>query len=221
MKSTGRVDLLRESARNPLLFQILSLYLLLLAFFVVLNSISHVEQARSRAVSGSLNETFAAEGRAADKTVLFTSSEGSAVADAAFTNRIGELIRTELAIAKIEEVQPGRLLSVGLPADSIFMPDRSAIDPLYRPLIERVAKAMAETRPGVRYDVDILLGAAGSDRLAVSRSAYLASVFVASGAPPRRVAAGVEHGAPGLLTLYFHVRPEAEGRVHFREDQVP
>ena len=58
MKTAGRAGVLRDAARNPLLFQILSLYLLLLAFFVLLNSISNVEKARSRAVTGSLNETI-------------------------------------------------------------------------------------------------------------------------------------------------------------------
>ena len=213
--------MLRDSRRNPLLMQMLSVYLLMLAFFVVLNSISHVELARTRAVSGSLNETFSVDGRPSKRTVLFTSSAGHAPNDAALLSRIGNLIRTELAVVRIRDVEPGRIMAVTLPADSIFVPRRAAIDPLHRPLIERVARSLAAPQPGVRYDVDILVGAGGNDELAVGRSAYLASVFVAAGAPRRSVAAGIQPGSPGTLQLVFHVRSRSEGRLVFGEDGTP
>jgi hypothetical protein len=217
LKFADRVGALREGSRTPLLFQILSLYLLLLAFFVVLNAISHVENARSRAVTGSLNETFAAQGTPTDETRSLTSSTGAVVADAAFTKRVGNLIRTELELAEIEEVEPGRLLAVRAPADSFFVPGRAAIDPLHRRLVERVADAMKSPAAGIRYDVDIMLGVAGRDGLATRRAAYLASVFAAAGAPARNVAAGIEHGTPGRLSLLFHIRPLSEGRMVLRD----
>ena len=212
--------MLRDMPRNPLLVQMLSVYLLLLAFFVVLVSISHVELARTRAVSGSLNETFAADGRPAKRSELFTSNAGNAPSDAALLSRIGDLIRTELAFAEIREVESGRIMAVTLPVDSIFVPRREAIDPLRRALIERVARSLAAPLPGVRYDVDILVGAGDTAPLAVGRSAYLASVFVAADAPRRSVAAGIEPGSPGTLRLVFHVRPRTEGRFVFEETAV-
>ncbi len=217
MKIADRVGELREASRNPLLFQILSLYLLLLAFFVVLTAISHVEKARSRAVAGSLNEPFAADGTPAENSRSLTSSVGAVVADAAFTSRVGNLIRTELQLAEITEVEPGRILSVRLPADSFFVPGKAAIDPLHRSLVERIAGAMREPGPGVRYDVDILLGTSGRDALATRRSAYLAAVFAAAGAPPRNIAAGIERKTAGSLAMFFHIRPQAEGRMELND----
>lgn len=207
----------RDTPHNALLLQMLSVYLLLLAFFVVLNSISHVEAARKRAVSGSLNETFAVDGRPAERTVLFTSDAGNAPSDAAMLARVGELIRTELALVQARDVIPGRLMQVTLPASSLFAPGQEAIDPLRRPLIERVARILADTPAGMRYDVDIVVGAAGSGQLATRRSAWLASIFAAAGAPPRSVAAGTDRQFPGKLTLTFHVRPRGEGRFTFGE----
>jgi hypothetical protein len=213
LNAADRVGALREASRKPLLFQILILYLLLLAFFVVLNSISHVEKARSRAVAGSLNETFAAEGVPVDKTRPFVSSAGTVIAVVAFMERIGNLIRTDLQLVEIAEVEPGRLLSVRLAADAFFAPGSAAIDPLHRSLVERIVQAMKDPGPGIRYDVDIMLGAGRKDALATRRSAYLASVFAAAGAPPRSIAAGIEHGTPGSLSLHFHVRSPSEGQV--------
>ena len=213
--------MLRDAPRNPLLIQVLSLYLLLLAFFVVLNTISHVETARAKAVSGSLNETFAADGNPNRKTVKLVSSQGNVLTDAKFLSRVGNLIKTELGFAKIEEVQPGRLMAVSLSADSLFVAGQEAINPLYRPMIDRVAQALKNPSPGIRYDVDILVGSAAADNLALGRSAYLANVFAAAGSPARSIAAGIEQDSPGNLRLLFHVRPRNEARLKFRDGGAP
>jgi hypothetical protein len=208
----------RETPRNPLLMLVLSLYLLLLAFFVVLNTISNVEITRSTAVSGSLNETFAADGRPAEKSVSLVSSQGNLFADAPFLSRLGKLIRTELAFAEVEEVLPGRLMAVTMSANSLFIPGREAINPLHRKIIDRVANALINPSPGVRYDVDILVGRSGPDDLVLARSAYLANVFAAAGSPARSIAAGIEQGSPGQLRFLFHVRPRNEARLIFRDE---
>lgn len=210
----------REDPRNPLLMLVLSLYLLLLAFFVVLNTISNVEITRSTALSGSLNETFSADGKPADKTVALVSSQGNLLADTAFLSRVGILIRTELAFATVEDVLPGRLMAVTMSADDLFIPGREAVNPLHRPVIDRVAKALINPSPGVRYDVDILVGHGRTDDLALGRSAYLANVFAAAGTPARSIAAGIEQDSPGDLTFLFHVRPRNEARLVFRDEDT-
>jgi hypothetical protein len=209
--------MLRDASHNPFQMLVLSLYLLLLAFFVVLNSISNVEVTRLRAVSGSLNETFAAEGRPADKSVTLVSSQGNVLSDRAFLSRLGNLVRTEFAFAKVEDVLPGRLMAVTMSADSLFIPGREAINPLRRPIIDRVAKALINPSPGVRYDVDILVGKSATDDLVVGRSAFLANVFAAAGSPARSIAAGIEPDSPGRLRFLFHVRPRDEVRLIFKD----
>lgn len=207
--------MLRESTRNPLLMLVLSLYLLLLAFFVVLNSISNIEVTRLQAVSGSLSETFATEGKPADKSAMLVSSQGNLLSDAAFLSRLGNLIKTELGFANVEEVLPGRLMEVTMSANALFIPGREAINPLLRPTVDRVAKALINPSPGVRYDVDILVGNSASDDLVIGRSAFLAGVFAAAGTPTRSIAAGIEQDAPGRLRFLFHVRPRNEARFVF------
>jgi hypothetical protein len=194
---------------------VLSLYLLLLAFFVVLNSISNVEISRLQAVSGSLNETFAVDGKPAEKSVSLFSSQGNLISDAAFLSRVGNLIRTELAFATVEDVLPGRVMAVTMSADSLFIPGREAVNPLLRPIIDRVAKALINPLPGIRYDVDILVGNSPTDDLVIGRSAFLANVFAAAGSPARSIAAGIEQDSPGKLRFLFHVRPRNEARLIF------
>jgi len=106
-------------------------------------------------------------------------------------------------------------------ADSLFIPGREAINPLYRPIIDRVAQALIDPSPGVRYDVDILVGDSATDDLVIGRSAYLARVFAEAGTPARSIAAGIEQESPGSLRLLFHVRPRNEARLVFRDEDTP
>lgn len=205
----------REKPLNPLLLQILSLYLLLLAFFVVLNSIAKVDDARSNAVSGSLNSTFASRGILAQKSKLLTSSRGNVIADAATLSKVGELVQTEIALSKVTVINPGRVLEVSVPSAAIFVSGRAAINPLRRPLVDRIARTLTNPPTGVRYDVEILNGISRHDELAVTRSAYLASVFENAGIPERNVIAGVEHGAPGEVLLRFYVNPRQDSPLQF------
>jgi hypothetical protein len=202
--------MLRELPRNPLLLQVLSLYLLLLAFFVVLNTMSRVVDVRLQAVSGSLNETFAAVGIPSDRAVRFTSNESELLGDAAFLRRLGSLIKTEFSIAKVTETTAGRLLEVTIAQNELFVSDANVIVPQRRPLIDNVAAALRTSRSEWFYDVEILAGAEPGNGLAMARAGSLANFFVASGVEGRRVLAGLVRGDPGSLRLRFHVRSRTE-----------
>lgn len=180
-----------------------------------MNSIARVDEARSKAVAGSLNSTFTSRGTLADKSKLLTSSLGNVIADAALLSKIGKLVRTELSLAKVTVIRPGRVLEISVPSASIFLSGRAAIDPLRRPLIDRVAHTLITPPSGVRYDVEILNGIARHDDLAVARSAYMASVFENAGIPQRNVIAGIEQDAPGEVLLRFYVNPRQETPLTF------
>lgn len=205
----------RDDPRKPILLQVLSLYLLLLAFFVVLNSISSVEEARSRAVGGSLNETFASTGTPSAFSRRLISRLGDTPGQARVLSRLGDLVKTEISLARAEQVRHGRLLEITMPAGAMFASARAAIDPSRRRLIERIVKILRNTPRGVRYDVDILVSAGATRDLSSRRAAFLANVFVGSGAPSLAVISGTEQGTDGKLLLRFHIRPAQSTTLSF------
>ncbi len=96
----------QQHRRDPTLIQVLSLYLLLLAFFVILFNISKVEQFKTTAVTDSLNSTFANRGQPTENPAPLASVLGSIVADPAFQQRIGQLITAEIPISEVKEIKP-------------------------------------------------------------------------------------------------------------------
>ena len=198
---------------DPTLIQVLSLYLLLLAFFVILFNISKVEQFKTTVVADSLNATFASRGQNTETPEQLASSLGTIVSDPAVQRRIGELIAAEFPIAEIRELKPGRILEARIPLSSLFQGDDVADD--RRRFTESLAEVLASAPFGLRYEVDFLAGFAadtetdaGRDTRALSmaRAGNLAARLVGAGAPPGHVAAGVEQGDPNWGRLLFYAR---------------
>ena len=109
--------------RDPTLIQVLSLYLLLLAFFVILFNISKVEQFKTTVVTDSLNSAFNNSGQTTHTPAPLTSTRGRVIADHAFQRRIGQLIAAEIPIAEINEIKPGSVLEARVPVDILFEND--------------------------------------------------------------------------------------------------
>ena len=215
----------QQQRRDPTLIQVLSLYLLLLAFFVILFNISKVEQFKTTVVADSLNSTFASRGQTTENPAPLASALGRIITDPAFQQRIGQLITTEIPISEVREIKPGSILEARVPIDALFEGDDVAPDRLQ--LTKRLAGALGSAPPGVRYDVDIMVGIAadteadvdGSHRaLSLARAGHLAARLVEAGAPSGHVAAGLERGDPNWARLLFYVRG---GRIAATAGGVP
>lgn len=208
----------RPLTDQPQLILALSLHLLLLAFFIALTHLSNgSEHKRAESVAGSLNSVFAGTGTPTDRAAVFTASLGNVLDDPAPMERIGKLVRTELAFANEREIVPGTLMEVTLRVGRLFHDGDVTIDPARQPFFTRVAAALAAPPRGVRYDLELAIGTRrgpatddAATALAVRRVAALASVLTHAGAPARSVAAGVEAGSPGRLRLLFRVEPAVQ-----------
>lgn len=203
---------------DPTLIQVLSLYLLLLAFFVILYNISKVEQFKTVAVAESLNATFADQGRTSKNPTRLTSALGRIITDHAFQKRIGRLIANEIPLAQVTEIKPGSVFEARVPVEALFEHDDVA--PSRLAWTRRLAGVLAGSPPGMRYEVDLMIGTAADDgdgdgddgdgatrrKLALARAGHLAARLVAAGVPAGQVGAGLERGDPNWVRLVFYVR---------------
>lgn len=212
--STRRADPLGMGS----IAQFLSLYLLLLAFFIVLNSLSTFETVRAGAVMESLSTTFQGQG-VPGAVSTFTGTEGSVVADArAFQREITDIFQTELPVAEIRVTEPGRSMEAEFRADALF--DDGAVE-MRRPhwrLADRLAAALTSAPAGLAYEMEFRHGSdydsirtragdslAGADVLPAARGAAFARFMVGRGTPPRSLGVGIEAGRSDRVRLVFRL----------------
>lgn len=206
----------RGNANGPQ-FSSLSLFLLLLVFFIVIGARSAREAGRSEAALKSIDasfQSFTIHPRLREGHDPVASRSGTVFA-AERVEGIGELFATAIAVSKVTVVTPGRLIEVRLPADALFAPgtDRLRVD--RTALLDRVVDSLRRPREGERIELDALLaideGAPSQPPGPVQRAAALARALVADGAPLRSVTVGVERGSAGTARLLFSLRSTEGG----------
>jgi len=205
----------------------LSLYVLVLAFFIVLVTISSFETLKSRAVMDSLTSTFASLLRPSADPTAFTAKEGDFLAAQAFQEQIAAVFSTSIRVARVEVVHPGRFMRVAMPAESLFLPEAADIRETQLPLLDRIVASLSVTTPGLRYDMEFLIGGvrgpggmlAAEQTLETARAGAFARAMLGRGAPPDAVAVGLRPGDPSEIVLRFFVRPLDEVRLEW--DRAP
>jgi hypothetical protein len=209
-----------QDGQRGIVFVFLSLFVLVLAFFIVLVSISTVEATKSKAVMQSLTSTFTTIVPAGAEPSDFTAKEGEILGGSAFQEKITGLFATAFQVAKVEIVKPGRLMQVEMPAGALFADREARVRPTAKPFLDRVVAALGARPPGLSFEMEFVIGAGRPpDRmlpvgqsLEMARAGSFAREMLMLGAPPANLSIGLKPGEVDAVTIRFYVRPSDEGR---------
>lgn len=207
------------------MIQVLSLYLLLLAIFVLLYNLSRAEESRVRSVTGSLNSTFSSRGTPTQEPDVLTSLLGTVLEHSRVREKFGQLVKTDIPLAKVEVVTPGQTLQARFPVTELFETDSVRIRAARRRLIKKIASLLGEAPPGVRFDLEVIVGGGWTPRrasdgkvsLPIGRASRMADEIISAGAPPASTAGGIDQNDLGWVKLLFHVRAADEPRGPYAE----
>ncbi len=202
-----------QTAGNGSIVQLLSLFLLLLVFFIVLNAQSVQTVARVKAATSSVERSFHIDPRLRDGDDPVASRTGTVFAVERL-NGVGDLFATAIAVATVTTVSPGQLMEVRLAADELFEPNTAEVRHDRQGLIDRVTDSLRESRAGERIELDALLAISpsgpGQAPGPIERASALARTLIANGAPTERITIGIERGEPGAARLLFSIRTGEE-----------
>lgn len=206
----------RLQTKDPTLVQVLSLYLLLLAFFIVLYNTSRFDASRAAAVGESLTSTFKpTEGRRGEARQN-TSQEGTLAGDEVVLEHVGDLVRTQLGVTRVRVVRAGRLMVAWLPAARMFEPGRAELRSDTGRFVSGLAEILGQAPIGRRHKVDIRVGSKvitpdqlkSGVPLTVARAARFAEALLSRGALPGTVRSGVAFSNPDDVEMIFRVDPD-------------
>jgi flagellar motor protein MotB len=170
----------RGSTSDGNIVAMLSLKLLLLAFFILLSTMSSFEEKRSRAVLESVATTF--EGHVAAIRSLDNPAAGLGQLENApsLVDQLKSLFRQTLPVVEMEESPTGNALRLEVPADSVFVAGSARLAPGRGVLLDRLARILnGEDGPEAAYELQLLHSVRGSGdeaagELAVQRGGVMA-----------------------------------------------
>ena len=203
--------------RDPNLVGLLSLQILLLAFFILLVSISTFDTHRVRSVLDSVQSAFSDASTSADGED--ETSRADAVVLAGIIDEIEGVLATTLELDRVERVGDGAV-QVDIAADALFATGTAQLAPGRADMLKRIVAALDRRPVGYRYDLEALVGrpaapaptrgseAAALSMLEVDRAGMLARTLQEIGAMPSGIAGGLLPDAPGRLRLVIHLTDE-------------
>lgn len=194
------------------LTSILSLFLLLLAFFIMLNSLAQFEARRTRAVLGSLAATFnVSDPYGQSRTLGSFVGHLDAVAD--LEREITGLLRTLVGFGSFELIRTGNLLSTSIDNDVLFVDGASASQNL-RNIVEPAAALLAAASDDVTIEMTVYARPSGGKVIgarspaieaAATRAAVVVRTFAEFGVTATQLVVALEDGDPGQTRIEFRV----------------
>ena len=218
-----------ENKNNPQqaagYYLILSLFLLLLAFFILFIAISNRAEVKSRAVMNSLLSTFRTEVSSQSAQTLL-SRVGATPEPEELVNEMSRLWVTAVPIAEVEILTDGKSMLLRLPANMIFPGGAALLRKDRRDLVGDVATILATEAPGFSNELELLVGTdwqAGQEfdlkknNLEIQRAVEFADELISGGAPRESVSIGLTEGDGKELEFRFYVRSKMLARVEFQQ----
>ncbi len=199
----------------------LSLYLIILAFFILLNAYSHRQETRTAAVLGSLGTTFSEAFVSATGPLEAARGPDAFGALGELEDEVRELFESVIPLVKVTPYLRYSQLLVEVPVDGMYAPGEASVRAEAAGLLDRLAEILRREMPGQRFELEAVVSLPGSGArkagpgrdLAARRAAVLARELGARGVQPDAVAAGVADGEVAALRLSLFIREADEPRI--------
>ncbi|MEQ9640489.1 MAG: hypothetical protein RIM84_10755 [Alphaproteobacteria bacterium] len=197
---------------------LISLYLLLLAFFIMLTALSQRELTRAEAAVGSVTKVFNPDiaKQTLDKST--DSPAGLFRARDAYLSSVRATFADTLPVADFENLADGNLLRAEVPVENLFRPGTTDLFASSQSLLGGLGAALNRQEPELRLRLEVLLrsgpvlptGDQLGQVLEVRRVAAISEALRGQGAPARLISVGVGPGDPGQVRFSFHAEPVPE-----------
>ena len=210
--------------------QFLSLYLLVLAFFIWLVSLAQFEGVKSLAVINSLKAHFQAVEKEEKKTDLTALVRGKILNSKEFQDVVKGTFSTIIGVEKVDAPTPGRTMRVVMKSASLFEKETTKIRENHIPLLDRVIAALSGSAPGYHFEMEFIVGSEGdsptrrtvsqlsnAQSLQMARAGVFVRNMLARGVPPDTVSIGIRKGRPDLIKIYFYIRSPKEVKAYYEQ----
>ena len=210
---------------------LLSLKLILLAFFILLNALSNLESRKTHAVLDSVSQAFRGSIRTPEGARSVAASLGVLPLPEDLINEVGSLFESFVPAARAKLMARATVMTVEMPATALFRPGEDDIRPERKVLIRRLARALMGGLGGIeKYELAFEHGVSGVDARetvtretggqdadgadeqtarSVRRADAVARYLIRQSIPPKVLSSGLRAGAPGTVRFILRMRPDA------------
>ncbi len=199
-----------------------SLYIVLLAFFIMLNTIATRDEQKIREASESVAKAFSFQEIEAVPEIF--SQAGTELSATQFFNEMKALAASFVPVEKMEIYTSGNTMEIVLPLDFVYVPEKTELHPVNMPFFTRIADALRIWQQGLRIEPEILvsqprgairlIAREEDSQLPIARISTLAEFFHEQKVAPKSIVPGLKYVDDNTLTLRFQVRDASRSRLN-------
>ncbi len=194
---------------NATLF--VSLYVVLLAFFIMLNVISERDDKRRQEVIDSVNETFTVPEKL--QTEKLGSEAGNLPAIEQFYGELEDTLETLVEFDEVKVIRTGNTLVITMPTRLLFKDGSAVIRPISLPFMQGLTALLTKWQHELGIELEFLIGyngtlTGGSEteaRLEALRAGKFARFLEENSVNTKALAIGMRENYPGVILLTFNL----------------
>lgn len=190
-EATPELTVAPAPASDQNAYLIVSLYLLLLAFFIVLYTSSRTDSVKADRAIGSVYDTFRLQEGTEVERLTAGVSTGQFQSRDPFLTSLNQIFEAEFPLGDFALVQHGKRFEARLPLDTLFVDEAETLRPAGRRMVLSMAAGLAAVGGASRFEVEFVLPAADDRELSLRRAAHVADQVRRSGAPAASITAGL------------------------------
>lgn len=188
-----------------------SLYLVLLAFFILLNSIALTDQQKAKDALKSVNSSFTTDKKTGKILLRTPKPISQQVLIQKYTTDLKILAQNAFPIQQQDIVQEGNNLFITLPASDLFVEGHELIRQDKRAFLKRLSDSLNQDLQGARVHVQMVMSsrdylgdkASPDYEQSLLRLGVLARYLMAGHVSPDRIKTGMTPGKQQTLTFRF------------------
>jgi len=203
----------------------LSLFLLLLAFFILLNALATIEETKTRKVLTSVAATFRSVVDSDTQAQILISDLGPTPEAYEVLDALEQLWVTSVPVTKVERLTRGQAMRLTMPVNELFLGGEAVLRADREVLIDRTSLVLGRKPTATLTEAQMVFGverqqemlASAEARLAAQRVGRIAAVFAAHDTPEDRLSVGVQDGDPKMFQIRFEIRDANRAQVTFKK----
>ncbi|MCK5576545.1 MAG: hypothetical protein KAI28_12070 [Sphingomonadales bacterium] len=196
-----------------------SIYLILLGFFAVLNAISNQAVSRAGAAVESLTNEFKGKHQPNTRKINLLNDPRAAAPATEYADEIRSLLTAVVGMEVLHASSGGDLLRVRVPTSEVFEGDSSTLNEGFKGFLVQLARLIGNSDRGETRMAEFVIGTPHKDigpvrnryrDLALVRGGNIEKTISSSGVPARSIVTGVLDGDGGSIIAEFRTLYEGE-----------
>lgn len=202
-----------------------SLYVVILAFFILLTSNSQFDAEKTQNVTESVKKAFSV--KIPTQTDVKTPHIGSELSVTQFFDEVQSSVQSAIPLEEMKVITDGSRMIITMPSTAMFNRDDPNLRHDRRQLYTRLSDTMSKWRSGMQLQLSFLQGVAkpvakdanAASTLEITRAGNFVRFMENRGAVPKNMTIALEQGEAGTITLIFDVQAFDARKLDFAKPE--